>query len=238
MRTKAYCFLVLWWLPSAIIAANIPANRTPNGLGPDVVTNVGDRSERAPDMPAMIATWPHGNTTNGLFCAIQFYPPSGVIESETYCTVYVANTTSNDLHAFLRLPPQALFRVSLIDTNGKPVDAASLGESTNQWTESAMTAWLDEQNRLRSNGRYFSLHPFGYAEVENLPLGKLFQLKHPGEYTLHLTMLLVKNNPDAAGNTRLTNTVMPEVVAKIQILPQDIPQAAGIQNTNTNAVPK
>ena len=234
MKPKAYGFLVLLWLASAIIAAaqTPPANAPPGPAAGAVIFST-EKTRMDPDEQAAIDRLPKGAPTNGLYCAVDFITHRRGNGLNSVLYVYVVNPTSNLLEGYLFLPPEASLQLSLSDSQGKPIDKTTAGKQFVPWTEQQMEASFT--NRLRNLSQRAPtrrISPFSHPQIYgDIRLNELFQLTEPGEYTLHVRLLLVQDhNPDLFGKRQLESIPFPEVAAKVEILPQDIPRAIPVQN--------
>jgi len=189
------------------------------------------------DDRAMIDSWPKGLPTNGLFCALQLDRPVGAKERPV-CYAYVVNQTTNFFRTILNLPREVLYQVELFDSEGKPVEKTPAGKQFTTWTQNQIEDWLREQLRARWHGKFIMVLPVNYYQVGTFGIPEIFQLTRPGEYMLHLRMQLVEAKWDTSEKFHLQTKWLPEVVAKIQIRPDDIPQPNPPPPGQTNAPAK
>ncbi len=239
-RIALYSFLFLLGLAGVIIVANIPPSLILNEPGSSVVTIVGDRTEIEPGIKAMIDTWQKGAPTNGMYCAIQLIRHREPPKLDPVCYVNVVNPTKGRLERCLYLPNEVLMQISLLDPQGKSVEKTAAGQQFTNWTVPQMENWHKDrfQKLPRVRVPYLRLEPFSYLALPGLRPGELFQLQQPGQYTLHVRLQLVENKTvDPKKNPQLKIITFPEVAAKVEILPQDIPPAIPVQNPATNAPP-
>jgi hypothetical protein len=61
-------------------------------------------------------------------------------------------------------------------------------------------------------------------------------LEKAGDYTLTARLQVIVNTQDAAGKTHFETISLPEVVAKVQILPEDLPRVNGPSGGQTNGL--
>lgn len=177
------------------------------------------------DMQSMIDSWPKGAKTNGLYCAIELasfeHRPQGK-EWPPVCCINVVNTTANDVSDCLKLPLASLLQIELFDSQGKPVEKTATGKQFGSWTQKQIKDWFDEMQRIRWRGRYFRVPGLLYAQIGNpFSISQAFQVKQSGEYTLHLSLRLIQSKQDRSD--QLSTIVLPEVITKVQIRPNDIP---------------
>ena len=181
------------------------------------------------DYQKMIDSWAKGGETNGMLCAVSFARPYGNKEG-TLFYVYVINATTNYIYGFIHIPFEAFANIALYDSQGKPVAKTDAGKKVGSWTEQKIEEWVNEIRQKRNHAPTISgsltdvLWPsLDHIMSKDISVSHMFQLKQSGEYTLHLQMRFVQNKPTASGEFHLQITWLPEVVAKVQILPQDIP---------------
>ena len=176
-----------------------------------------------PDLQKMIDSMDKGAETNGLVCAIYVSRPSGAKDLLPTICVNVINTTTSWVHGGLNLPREVLFKIKMYDSHGVEVKRTKEGERFEDWSQGQIEEWFREQVRLRRKGRWIDVAPLNYAQVGGrISLPELFQLEEAGEYTLHLRMPLIQVQKKASGKFIYKTTWLPEVVAKVQILPEDI----------------
>jgi hypothetical protein len=229
---KATTLLLILFLGGAL-RANAADQATTTNMPVKTSTNWQDFRMDADDR-AMIDSWPKGLPTNGLYCALQFVRHGGVNGSGPSCAAYVINTTTNLFRSLLNLPGETIFQVELLDSEGKPVEKTAAGKLFKTWTQKQMEDWCDEQDRNRSRGKFIMVWPLAFYQVGSLGIAEIFQAKRSGEYTLHLRMQLVEAKLDASKNLTLQPTWLPEVVAKVQIRPEDIPHSDTPPSGQTN----
>jgi hypothetical protein len=178
-----------------------------------------------------IDSWPKGDMTNGIFCAVQMF-------SKTACCAFIANTTTNTVAGYLHLPFEAISEIELFDPQGRPVAKTAADRQISYWTQEQIKDLLKQVNpTTMSRKGYFGIHALFYAQISNeFSISQAFQVKQPGEYTFHLSVRLVKNEQDKVGN--FLTTLLPEVVAKVQIRPEDIPPENLPPNVQTNSPTK
>lgn len=195
------------------------------------------RLHSAPDLQDLwnqIDAWPKGEMTNGLFCAMQTLQQSVRKDGPALC-VYVANTTTNSYH-FLSLPDEKTMLITLIDSSGKQVGKTDEDHKFSIWTQGQIRDWFEKHNHTHGVG--FGVPPLFYVSTKIISIPQIFQIKEPGEYTLHLRMRCVKSGIDAAGKICFESTWLPEVTAKVQIRAEDIPVGNLLLNGQTNSPAK
>jgi hypothetical protein len=185
-----------------------------------------------PAIQDVVDSWVKGAKANGLACAISFAPDSNNGTPLGY--VYVINTTTNYMLGYLRLPIEAVSQITLYNSQGEQIKKTAIGEHFEYWTQSQIKNWFDEMNRVRWNRRGFRIDGMFFQQLSGgINFLQSFQIKQPGEYTLHLAARLVKSEQDKSG--QFLTTSLPEVVAKVQIQPKDIAPTNSVQNDQTNS---
>jgi hypothetical protein len=194
----------------------------------------------AADNKSMIDSWNKGATTNGLICGVAFAPASEKGSPIFY--VNIINTTTNWIRGYLNLPFEALASIALFDADGKSVSKTIVGQRVGTWTQKQVEDWFMEIYRKRTHAMTESgsitstLWPLLPAQVSGeISIFQMFQIKQAGEYTLHLRMRFVRVEKDASGNRTFSTIWLPEVTAKVQILPQDIPPENLPTSSQTNS---
>jgi hypothetical protein len=183
------------------------------------------------DLWEQIDSWPKGDMTNGLFCAVQML-------SRTTCCVYIANTTTNTVAGYLHLPFEAVAEIELFNPQGKPVAKTAAGRQYGYWTQEQIKDQLkgiDPISMARKG--YFGIHELLYVQISNqFSIPKAFQVEQPGEYTFHLSVRLVKSERDPSG--QFLTTLLPEVVTQVEIRPEDILSSDLPTSSQTNSPAK
>ncbi len=183
----------------------------------------------ATDFQVMLNSWDKGKETNGLICGIQ--RSSDRSNKPLVFYACVINTTTNWVKGYLGLPLQGLSEIHLFDSNGIPVNKSQSGNSFTIWSETQIMDWL----KLRPRGINFFILPQDASIVNSdINLGREFQLKHPGEYTLHLKMCMMQIQTDKTGRTFHRKYWLPEVATKVLIRPDDILPFYSPTNGQTN----
>ena len=189
-----------------------------------------------PDFQQMMDSWPKGVATNGLICAIQIFRPAGAKELLPLCCVNVINTTTNWIKGYLDIPLQGLVEMELFDPLGNQVEKTAVGKGYDVWTDEQIERWINGRPR---GGTAFRVSPLLYCKTNGrISFPEAFTLKKSGEYTLHLRMRLVQGDEDSLGQIHLQRIWLPEVVAKVQIRPEDIPLPDLPPNAQTNSLTK
>jgi len=166
----------------------------------------------------------HGDSTNGLGCNLEV--TTGRFEqgqSIPTCLVYVYNQTTNNFH-FINLLRETLFNIELLDSSGKPVERTPVGQAYKTWwTEKQINDWIHAEIRKGGTDRMFwSVWSNDSTQHGYFGIPELFKVKVAGEYTLNFKMRLMRNTQDSTGVHQIT-TWLPEVIAKVQIRPEDVP---------------
>jgi len=183
----------------------------------------------------MIDFWAKGMETNGLVCAVTPYRAN----MPTHLLVYVINNSTNGLWGGLRLPPEKLFSIELFNAQGQPVEKTDAGKKFGlPVTDTYLNDWFKTHVNQRGSG-LFGLKGLEEQEIQDLSIPQVFQLHQSGEYTLHLRIRLIQYRTDAYGKPYFpVNIWLPEVVANVQIQPEDIPSLNLPPNTQTNSPAK
>jgi hypothetical protein len=201
-------------------------NNTSIAYGPRVIvdTNIQDT----------VDSWFKGSQTNGLVCAMAFDPPSWSGSPEF--NVNIINGTTNFIRGFVRLPFDDSANIDLFDSNTNPVPKTQFGEKVNACSDqkakelfqeylkaSSPSSYIDGKPTRNTNGAVDVLFPLLAEQISNeTSLPKLFKLKHPGEYELHLQMRAAFVHVDSSGKVKFDMFWFPEVVAKVQVVEKEV----------------
>ena len=188
-----------------------------------------------------------------VFCVISINQSSGKDAGPPpVCIVKLVNQTTAFRVWGVRLPPEELFAIDLVDTNGQMLDKTEIGKKYGQslTQKEVNDRFLPLRIAHGSMSAGFWAEPGAAIEVGILSIPKNFKLTHVGEYTLHLRMRLIQTcvsdlsgtvrtnilDGDFFGPSRTSPTVfqsvwLPEVVGKVLIRPEDIP----LPNLSPNA---
>jgi hypothetical protein len=232
MRTIIFAAILFGNLITKISAAQTASSN-------DV--NTSNMLAVAADMQSVYSSWDKGAPTNGIVCAISFAPSSWKGSPVIY--VNFINTTTNYIRGLLQIPIEARANIELLDSEGKAVPKTNEGKKFGVWTDQQMKDWF-EDNREKppqfpwsrkserdTKGIAVILFPLLDAQISvgiSLPL--LFQIKQAGKYTLHFQIRVAQTKVDTSGKIDLNIFWLPEVVAKVQIRPEDIPLTNSIPN--------
>lgn len=198
----------------------------------DVAGN--ENTQYSNELSETIKFWHKGAATNGLICGLYFNRYEN--EKLLICYVNIINTTTNFFYGCLHLPLEALLKIELYDSQGKPVEKTVAGKRYVVWTQKQIRGWADEMSRRGRGG--FVMGSFFTLGYGSFSIPQIFQLKHAGEYTLRLQMRLIQVKQDVSPKIYYETTWLPEVVAKIQILPDDIAPINSVLNGQTNSPAK
>jgi hypothetical protein len=131
--------------------------------------------------------------------------------------------------AVLRLPAAQLCRIALIDARGEQVKKTSLGMTFGLPLSQEQIDWSRHHWSNSHQSIFLKVTPNGVPESADVPteicnfsVKDAFDIEEAGEYELHLQMRLVQIGTDSSGKFHYPVTWLPEVVAKIQIQPEDI----------------
>lgn len=201
------------------------------------------------DMQSVYNSWDKGAPTNGIVCAISFAP---ALEKRTpIFYVNLINTTTNYIRGLLVIPIQNRANLELLDSEGKTVQKTDAGKEFGVWSDQQMKDWF-EDNREKpplfpwsrksvrdTKGIAVMLFPLLDAQVSyGIGLLQLFQLKKAGEYTLRFQMRVAQTKIDPSGKIELNIFWLPEVIAKVQIRPEDVPPLDLPPKVQTNSPTK
>jgi hypothetical protein len=192
-------------------------------------------TKRDPDLQKMIDTWAKGAETNGIVCAIDFAPSSRKGSPIFY--VNLINETTNFIRGLLRIPFDGHANIELLDPKGKPAPKTDAGKKVGAWTDQQIKDWFENHREKpfaekKPKGIADILFPLWPATISNgINLAQMFQLKQAGDYTLHFQMRVAQTKLNTSGEIELNIFWLPEVIAKVQVRPEDIPP----ENVQTNS---
>lgn len=148
---------------------------------------------------------------------------------------------------YLRMPATNLCTLALFDSKGQAVEKTAEGKMFGQpLTQEQTLTWVHGAQKQFGGG--FGNWHLHFTPVPRKPpisptagpiifsLKPLFKVKEPGEYTLHLRLRLIQTKEDTSGKVYFPMVWLPEVVAKVQIRPEDIPQPDLPPNVQTNSL--
>ena len=186
----------------------------------------------------LIKNWIKGAETNGLCCAVSFDRPPQGKKSHPICYVHLINNSTNFFYGGLSLSPDMLFEVELFDSQGKPVSNTSIGKKFGaSVTDQQLNDWY-KKNVNRHGAGTFLVPPFFVGDVNQFAITQVFELKQAGEYMLHLHMRLIQCQFNTKSEVSFVINRLPEVTAKVQILPEDITPPDLPAYVQTNSLPK
>ena len=198
------------------------------------------------NMQDMVNSWFKAAETNGVVCAVSFAPTSWKGSPIFY--VNIIDTTTNFIHGFLQRRFEGCANIQLLDPKGKPVPKTDAGREVSAWTDQQIKDWFENnrekprpywylggKNIRETKGIADTLFPLLPQQVsDSISLPKLFQLKEAGEYELHIKMKVAFTRLNSVGEMELKIFWLPEVVAKVQIRPENIPPPGLSSNAQTN----
>jgi hypothetical protein len=175
--------------------------------------------------------------TNGLECLINImnhpFEHDSNAKPPTFwpapvCFVSVYNHSTNYMGC-LRMPATNLCRIVLLDKQGHQVKKTPFGmmygwplsqKQIADWRHSWNTTHLTTLIKIVPNGipKFVGMD----TEVCRFSIKDAFEIKAAGEYELHLQIRLIQVGLDNFGKFYYPITWLPEIVAKVQILPHDI----------------
>ena len=156
---------------------------------------------------------------------------------KTHCWIYICNLAWSDqkLQTSKRIYywydsnpfPRKDMKIELIDSKGQPVEKTQMGK---QYGNAIDLKQVQETAKRRSQKwRTGWARTSGFTPATaNWPLTsfnpiELFVPKEAGEYTLHVQMPLIQRVGNDEANPELKIIWLPEVFAKVEIRPEDIP---------------
>jgi hypothetical protein len=165
--------------------------------------------------------------TNGLSCTVAISPYADHGFRPPFCYVHGLNEFTNWVRG-LKMPPTNLFEIELSDPQGRPVEKTAEGKMFGlPLTQKQIEDWCNKMARRGWRDGLFYLSkntsPPGVT-ISGFSIPQAFQIRNPGEYTLQLRMRLIQLRMDASGHRYFPVGWLPEVVAKVQIRPEDIPK--------------
>lgn len=167
--------------------------------------------------------------TNRISCALWILNDHPFYEGEKLpaCGIWFINKSTNANNSFLALPRQAMCELALFDPAGNPVEKTAAGKEYGTWTTNQIKDWFYHPKANQRAWRFFSIWPTSTNAIgpiwSNFSIPEIFQLKHAGEYTLHVHVRLARHEKNASEKVNLMITWLPEAVAKVQIRPEDVP---------------
>lgn len=176
--------------------------------------------------------------TNDLSCVLQVtYDKELSSMHPPVCWVTVLNHTTNLIRGVVG-PAPCLFAIELFDSNGKQIKKTNGGKKFGMpLSQEEINSWWPVQHGVSYRLPIFTSSPttpFPGTGVANFNISDAFQIKEAGEYSLHLRMRLIQTKPDVSGQPNFSMIWLPEVIAKVQIRPEDIPPENILQNGQTN----
>jgi hypothetical protein len=176
-----------------------------------------------PGTKEMIDAWPHGQPTNGIYCALQLLRDAGVQGTPPVCVLNVVDASSNDVKMALYLPQNVLFNAKLFDSNGKQVEQATTNQFSGPWTLKQIENW-----RMRGRVGHFNVARFSYSPISTFGIPDFFKLSRPGDYTLHVQVQMAQVKADKNQKPYLETFLLPEAVANVLIQQGDINKVSKI----------
>jgi hypothetical protein len=210
----------------SFVEKNADASSVTNGANGSVKIAVGESGFANKQKSRPTLNW--AADTNGLSCTVvlsYFYPEPKV--RPPVCFVNGINESTNLVRG-LNMPPTNLFSIELFDPNGKPVERTAEGKMFGlPLTQKQIEDWCNKMTKRRWRNGLFYLSkntPPPGVSISGFSIPQAFQIRNPGEYTLRLRMRLIQLRMDASGHRYFPVGWLPEVVAKVQIRPEDIPK--------------
>ena len=166
--------------------------------------------------------------------------------SQNYCGVYVSNQSTNRFYLWFLY--QAIWlKVELLDSNGQSVEKTEIGKQFGKPINITQLYQMIEERRhkwatgwARTPGFTPLVTSMGSYPFTGFNVSELFDIKQTGEYTLKVQMPLIQT--DQSGEVEVHPDLkiiwLPEVVAKVEIRPEDIPPPNLPSNAQTNSLIK
>jgi hypothetical protein len=187
--------------------------------------------------------------TNGIECLIDVssrVPTRGneALLKPPVCWVSIFNH-STDFIGCLNMSATNLCRIALLDQQGHQVPKTKSGEMYGETlSQEQITEWRHNWNyphrrmlrRLIPNG--LPKYADAPTEIDSFGIKDAFEIKTAGEYELHLQMRLIQVGIDSSGKFYYPVTWLREVVAKVEIRPEDISPPDLQSNIQTNSAAK
>jgi hypothetical protein len=194
---------------------------------------------RDPDLQNAINSWAKGAETNGIVCGISFAPYTEKESPIFY--VNLINQTTNFVRGLLRMPLEAYAHFDLLDAGGKSVPKTETGAKVGTWTDQQVIHWCERLLKSAKGKK----QPKGYSDIlfpllpetvsSGISIPRMFQLKQPGDYTLHFRMCVVQAEVAPSREIDLKMFWMPEAVADVPIRPADIGLSDSPSHSETNS---
>jgi hypothetical protein len=166
--------------------------------------------------------------TNGMECELIVLDQPNWHGRPPFCLVSAINYSTNFIGC-LRMPATVLCRIALLDKQGQQVLKTKLGktyglplleEQIDLWRRQ----WSNPHERMLIRMFPNGIPKFADARTDIclFSIKDAFEIKEAGEYELHLQMRLVQIGQDSSGKLHFPVTWLPEVIAKVQITPEDV----------------
>jgi hypothetical protein len=166
--------------------------------------------------------------SNGMYCGLIILKEPDRQGKPPHCLVSVY-FQSTSVIGCLNMPATNLCRIALLDKQGHRVPKTNLGkmyglplsqERIGLWQHS----WNNPHQRMLIRIIPNGIPKFAgdRSDICIFSVKDAFEIKHPGEYELHLQMRLVQIGKDSSGKIHYPVTWLPEVVAKVQITPEGV----------------
>jgi len=231
-------YRAIFWHPRP---APIPVvEAAPNGPGYGATLPLDALFIEDPSTQKMFNSWAKGSVSNGLLCAASLFPGDSKPGVLSEMAIYVVNLRTNRAYPCMHLPPEALFKIKLFDSNGIAVKRTSEGEKYVDWSDKQCVDWYSDMCAKRGAWAFMVLpQPDCYTHVGWVNLQKLFELHQPGDYTFHVSLRVLELKMNATGQRdHFEKTMLPEAVVKVHFLTEDIKASQEFRKSQTNAPAK
>jgi hypothetical protein len=168
--------------------------------------------------------------TNGLKCELTIRNSRDIVGRQPpVCFVSVLVTVTNDFrNPCWRAYDTNYLEIELLDSSGKPVERTARGQNyrhfpTDQQFQDLFKEKYHQSHRLTVQGFGGAGPSPGAHGFTVFSIPDIFQLKTPGEYTLHVKMRLLAIDLARPLGEKLKIIPLPDVTAKIQLESNDIP---------------
>jgi len=185
-----------------------------------------------------------GKDTNGWSCVLRISNrPWASNQKPPVCSVLIENITTNTLYCWGGKYGEIYSKIELFNSKGDPVERTDEGKQIGTWASHAkiqemvkdeFKAWVS--GKVRTPG-FSSIRPGRNCGI-GFCIRDLFALTKSGEYTLKVQACMIQNVGGEEYNPELKITWVPELTAKVQIRPEDIPPESLLPAGQTNSLAK
>jgi hypothetical protein len=223
MKRSAIALIIVPVVLSSLTIGVLVADDTNNQVGHPMYPRIpADPSISSLDYFLSIKNLHESGNTNGITFDLQINYDQRLQAGQKVpaCVVIAANGTTNNYH-FFSIPFEGSCEIKLLDSKGVEIKKTVAGQSFKFWTIKKIYDW--ELENMYTGFNIFNIEGGGSHQFSPFSISQAFELKTPGEYFLHLRVRLIKGGRDASGALARIFIEPSEIVAKIQIRPEDIP---------------